>query len=288
MACCLTAPSHYLNQCWLIISEVPWHSSQGIIIRRCKIPVNEMRLKIAVLKWHPGLPGSNELIGVLVFLISPEYDVFSYFYLQHSCSPNVFVQNVFVDTHDLRFPWVAFFAAQWVTFCFVFSLHPLGRRLLSIFRSVRLFFSSASDIAELIRCRGVRPSIIRELFLESNRLTQFLAATKQLYEWFSPSVRPSVCPSHLFSCDQAALQMVFSVCLSVRPSVRLSVTPFWLCSHHRIIMKFSGVITNYQRKVHAKGQGQRSKIKVTEVTTQLNRFRTVTPVWIHQWLQNDA
>ena len=28
---------------------------------------------------------------------------------------------------------------------------------------------------------------------------------------------------HFFSCDQAALQMVFSVCLSVRPSVRLSV-----------------------------------------------------------------
>ena len=43
-------------------------------------------------------------------------------------------------------------------------------------------------------------------------------------------------------------------------------------------MKFSGVITNDQDKVHAKGQGQRSKVKVTEVTTQLNRFRTVTPV----------
>ena len=26
MACCLTAPSHYLNQCWLIIREVQWHS----------------------------------------------------------------------------------------------------------------------------------------------------------------------------------------------------------------------------------------------------------------------
>ena len=26
MACCLTAPSHYLNQCWLIICEVLWHS----------------------------------------------------------------------------------------------------------------------------------------------------------------------------------------------------------------------------------------------------------------------
>ena len=36
MACCLTAPSHYLNQCWLIISEVPWHSSMGIILRRCE------------------------------------------------------------------------------------------------------------------------------------------------------------------------------------------------------------------------------------------------------------
>ena len=28
MACCLTAPSHYLNQWWLIISEVQWHSSE--------------------------------------------------------------------------------------------------------------------------------------------------------------------------------------------------------------------------------------------------------------------
>ena len=92
----------------------------------------------------------------------------------------------------------------------------------------------------------------------------------------------------VFSCDQAALQMVFSVCPSVRPSVRLSVTPFWLCSHHRIIMKFSGIITNDQRKVHAKGQGQRSKVKVTEVTTEFNRFRTVTPVWIHIWWWNDG
>ena len=103
---------------------------------------------------------------------------------------------------------------------------------------------------------------------------------------------PSVCLSHLFSCDQAALWMVqsvrLSVCLSVCPSVRLSVTPFWLCSHHRIIMKFSGVITSDRSDVHAKVQGQRSKVKVTEVTTQLNRFRTVTPVWIHIWWWNDA
>ena len=35
------------------------------------------------------------------------------------------------------------------------------------------------------------------------------------------------------------------------------------------------------------GRGQKSKVKVTEVTTQLNRFRTVTPVWIHKWWWND-
>lgn len=31
-------------------------------------------------------------------------------FFNHSCDPNAFVQNVFIDTHDLRFPVVAFFA----------------------------------------------------------------------------------------------------------------------------------------------------------------------------------
>ena len=29
MAWCFTVPSHYLNQCWLSISKVQWHSSEG-------------------------------------------------------------------------------------------------------------------------------------------------------------------------------------------------------------------------------------------------------------------
>ena len=33
MACCLTAPSHYLNQCWLIICNVQWLSPEGIFTR---------------------------------------------------------------------------------------------------------------------------------------------------------------------------------------------------------------------------------------------------------------
>ena len=61
--------------------------------------------------------------------------------------------------------------------------------------------------------------------------------------------------------------MSLSVCLSL--SVYLSVPPFSQCSHHRIIMKFSGVVTSDRSDVHAKGQGQMSKVKVTEV---------------HQWL----
>ena len=56
---------------------------------------------------------------------------------------------------------------------------------------------------------------------------------------------------------------------SVRLSVRLSVTSFSSCSHHRIIMKFSGVITNDRSDVHANGQGQRSMVKVTEVNANL-------------------
>ena len=72
--------------------------------------------------------------------------------------------------------------------------------------------------------------------------------------------------------------MIRSVRLSVFLSVRPSVRPFSLCSHHRIIMKFSGVITNDSSDVHAKGQGQRSKVKVTEAKAQCSRFRTVTPI----------
>ena len=76
------------------------------------------------------------------------------------------------------------------------------------------------------------------------------------------------------------------VCLSVRPSV--PVTPFSLCSHHGIIMKLLGVITNDKSDVYAKVQGQRSKVKVTEVETQISHFETITPVWYHIWWWNDV
>ena len=36
-ACCLTAPSHYLNQYWLIINDIPWQSPQGDFTRGASV-----------------------------------------------------------------------------------------------------------------------------------------------------------------------------------------------------------------------------------------------------------
>ena len=61
--------------------------------------------------------------------------------------------------------------------------------------------------------------------------------------------------------------------------------PCWQCSSHRIIMKFSGVITIDKSDVLAKGQGQRSR---SQRSTQFNCFWTVTLVWIHILWWNDV
>ena len=69
----------------------------------------------------------------------------------------------------------------------------------------------------------------------------------------------------IFSCDQAVLWMVSFVCLSIRLSICPSVIPFSLCSSYCIIMKFSEIVTIDKGDVHAKGQDQRSKVKVINV-----------------------
>ena len=83
--------------------------------------------------------------------------------------------------------------------------------------------------------------------------TLFLVATKQPYGRFCPSVCLSVCDT------------------------------FLQCSFHLIIMQFSGVIATKTNDVHAKGQDQMSKVKVTEVKIQFISFHTVTSVWVHTW-----
>ena len=62
MACCLMAPSHYLNHCWLIFSKVQWHPSESNFTRDTSaISHFKISWKIIYLKFCSNLPGANEL-----------------------------------------------------------------------------------------------------------------------------------------------------------------------------------------------------------------------------------
>ena len=64
MACCLVAPSHYLNQCWLIISGDQRHQFEGNFTRDRSVVNHYIISKITYLKFHSNLPGANVLISV--------------------------------------------------------------------------------------------------------------------------------------------------------------------------------------------------------------------------------
>ena len=97
----------------------------------------------------------------------------------------------------------------------------------------------------------------------------------------------------IFSCDQAALWMVQSVRLSVRPSVCLSVRPsvchtfltMFPSSYHHEIFRSCYQWQKWRpckrSRSEVKGQGHRGH-------DPNFRFRTVTPVWIHIWWWNDT
>ena len=75
--------------------------------------------------------------------------------------------------------------------------------------------------------------------------------------------------------------------LPLLPSVRLSVchtffTMFPSSCHRKIFRSY------YHRQKWCPCNRSRSEVKVTEVKTQLSRFRAVTRVWIDRWLWNDA
>ena len=94
---------------------------------------------------------------------------------------------------------------------------------------------------------------------------------KRSYSAVAASARPSMCPSEFsghFSREQTAPRTVLFVCMAV------------CYTFFTMFVKFLGVITIDKSDVHAKGQGQSAKGKVTEVKTQFSNFRTVTPVWI--------
>ena len=57
MACCLTAPSHYLNQCWLIISQ--WHYLKAISQEIMESYL--AKISLLNLKFHWYITGANKL-----------------------------------------------------------------------------------------------------------------------------------------------------------------------------------------------------------------------------------
>ena len=61
MACCLVAPSHYLNQSWLIIGEVLWHSPEDNFTGMLTISILDISLKITNLGLQTHHPWYKEL-----------------------------------------------------------------------------------------------------------------------------------------------------------------------------------------------------------------------------------
>ena len=60
LACCLTAPSHYLNQFWLTISKVHWHSFEWILQEILQLSITKVSWTITSLNLLWNLPGANE------------------------------------------------------------------------------------------------------------------------------------------------------------------------------------------------------------------------------------
>ena len=81
---------------------------------------------------------------------------------------------------------------------------------------------------------------------------------------------------HIFSCDQAALQMVFSVCLSHLLYYVPIIVSSW---NFQELLPMTKVRSMHKVKV----RGKRSRSQRSQPN-----FWTVTPVWIQIWWWNDA
>ena len=104
----------------------------------------------------------------------------------------------------------------------------------------------ATSIGRKYMCRSKyspaqRPAKSHQISGESKSVAAFLAATKQLYEWFSPSVRPSV-----------RLSVCLSECLSV---CHTFFTMFLSSYHHEIVSSY------YQWKKWCPCKNSRSEFK---------------------------
>ena len=65
MACCLTAPSHYLIQSWYIISEVLWHSPESSFTGNVQDISQWKVFEIYHLKFQANFSGAKELMFMI-------------------------------------------------------------------------------------------------------------------------------------------------------------------------------------------------------------------------------
>ena len=66
MACCLTAPNHYLNQCWLVISQLLCYYRTANSQEMLKIPIFYTSLKITTT--HPGAKEFTRTMGKTILI----------------------------------------------------------------------------------------------------------------------------------------------------------------------------------------------------------------------------
>ena len=71
MACCLTAPSHYLNQCLLIVSTGQWCLFKGNFTRDSSAINHENQLQFASINFFQISPGVIELTALRTAANSP-------------------------------------------------------------------------------------------------------------------------------------------------------------------------------------------------------------------------
>ena len=69
MAWCLTAPTHYLNQCWLIIKGVLWHSPESNFTGNAQDINSWNEFEFTISKLFPHFPGADELNDKLQCLL---------------------------------------------------------------------------------------------------------------------------------------------------------------------------------------------------------------------------
>ena len=89
MACSLTASSHCLNQCWLLISDVLWHLSESNFTARTQATILHNELESYMLILLSYLPGVNELP-----LYTPRIN-------HHACSHEKWIIIKQVHVHDM-------------------------------------------------------------------------------------------------------------------------------------------------------------------------------------------